>query len=106
MSSRIGIAVTVVLALGGCAEPIYVRHDATQADLARDDMACKLEALATPPPYQSGLPEYGYGHHRRGSAGDGIGLLLVVLIDRASTRAWQTDVYKRCVMAMGYDEVQ
>ncbi len=108
MRAALGIAGFIVLALGGCAEPNYFRPGATQADLARDDMSCKLEALTTPPPYQSGLPEYGYGYPygRRASAGDGAGLLLVVMMDRASRNAWQREVYRRCVIAMGYEEMR
>ncbi len=97
----------IVLAIGGCA-PIYARSNTTQEEFARDAQTCRIEAITTPPPYQMGLPEYGYGYPygRRASAGDGAGLLLAVMLERATTSAWRDDVTRRCLIAMGYQEVR
>ncbi len=106
MRYAIGVA-ALFLAVGGCA-PIYARSNTTQAEFTRDAEACRFEALTTPPPYQMGLPEYGYGYPygRRASAGDGAGLLLAVMLERATTNAWRDDFTRRCLIAMGYQEVR
>ena len=107
MTPRVAV-VCFAIALSACGPTLYARPGTTEAEFTRDDTACTLEALTTPPPYQSGLPEYGYGYPygRRASAGDGAGLLLVVMIDRAARKAWQREVYNRCLLAMGYEEMK
>ena len=96
--------VAIVLALSGCAETHYARPATTTDEFVSDYLDCRVQAMATPPSYQMGLPEYGYGYPygRPASAGSGAGLLAVVLLERATTKAQLDERIKRCLVAKEY----
>ncbi len=91
----------IALLVSGCAQTHYTRPDTRTDEFVRDYVSCQTGAQTSS--YQMALPEYGYGYPygRRASAGDGIGLLLVVALERALN----DDSIKRCLVAQGYQPI-